>query len=79
MIIPPNNGQHNQQRYSSNIEIGQENSSNAFVHLRNEISNLRTEFSKLIQKEGHVDHDRKDYKSTLPYRKEEKTVSYSTI
>jgi hypothetical protein len=44
---PQNN--YNQQRYSTNLEGAHHN--NAFAHLRTEISNLRSEFTRLIQKD----------------------------
>jgi len=41
------------ERFSHDLpQNNQAQSNNAFVHLRNEISNLRSEFSKLIQKDN---------------------------
>lgn len=54
-------------RYS--IDTGTSNSSNAFVHLRSEISNLRSEFTRLIQKDVQGEKAREDRTKLLPQHK----------
>lgn len=48
-FLPPNHNEY-QHRYSNNSDTNHSN--NAFAHLRYEISNLRSEFTKLIQKDS---------------------------
>lgn len=70
--VPANRAQEFQQRYSNTIDSSQPN--NAFAHLRNEISNLRSEFTKLIQKDGA-----NEKVSFAPFRKDERVTAHSTI
>lgn len=84
-LLPSNHQPY--ERYSHEVpNNNQPQQNNAFVHLKNEINNLRTQFSKLIQKDNvkitdyaTCESKEKEKKGTTPNKLVNRMPTYSTI